>query len=100
MLVGRLVDHGGFGGFAARSYVSTLVGQIVDNLVFAIVVSHAFFGWTWVQVITCSLTGAVAELLCEVLLSPVGFRVASAWEREGVGKAYVERHREELGARA
>lgn len=100
MLVGRLVDHGGFGGFAARSYVSTLVGQIVDNLVFAIVVSHAFFGWTWVQVITCSLTGAVAELLCEVLLSPVGFRVASAWEREGVGKAYVERHQEELGARA
>lgn len=100
MLVGRLVDHGSFGGFAARSYVSTLVGQIVDNLVFAIVVSHAFFGWTWVQVITCSLTGAVAELLCEVLLSPVGFRVASAWEREGVGKAYVERHREELGARA
>ena len=30
------------------------------------------FGWTWVQVLMCSLTGAVAELLCEVFLSPVG----------------------------
>ena len=97
MLVGRIADHGGFRGFAARSYVSTLAGQIVDNLVFAVVVSHTFFGWTWLQVLTCSLTGAVAELLCEVLLSPVGFRVAAGWEREGVGQAYVERHRGELG---
>ena len=95
MLIGRIVDHGGFGGFALRSYTSTLVGQIVDNLVFAIVVSHTFFGWTWVQVLTCSLTGAVAELLCEVLLSPIGFRVAAGWEREGVGEAWISRHAEE-----
>lgn len=97
MLVGRLCDHGGFGGFAARSYVSTLVGQVVDNLVFAVVVSHTFFGWTWTQVAMCSLTGAVAELLCEVALSPIGFRVASGWEREGVGAAWLERHTGEAG---
>lgn len=96
VLIGRLVDHGSFGGFAIRSYASTLVGQIVDNLVFAIVVSHTFFGWTWAQVIMCSLTGAVAELLCEVLLSPVGFRVASGWEREGVGQAWIDRHAGEV----
>ena len=96
MLIGRLIDHGGFGGFAARSYVSTLVGQIVDNLVFAVVVSHTFFGWTWMQVVMCSLTGAVAELLCEVALSPIGFRVASGWEREGVGQDWIDRHADEV----
>lgn len=40
----------------------------------------------------CSLTGAVAELLCEVFLSPVGYKVVRGWERENVGAEYLERH--------
>ncbi len=98
--IGHLTDDGSFAKFALRSYVSTGVGQFVDNLVFALIVSYNFFGWTPVQVITCSITGALAELACEILLSPVGFRVASGWEREGVGEAYVQKHAAELKARA
>ena len=98
--IGHLTDNGSFAKFALRSYVSTGLGQIVDNLVFAIVVSHTFFGWTWLQVLTCSLTGAAAELLCEVVLSPIGFRVASGWARDGVGEEYVRSHASELEARA
>ncbi len=98
--IGHLTDDGSFAKFALRSYVSTGVGQFVDNLVFALIVSYNFFGWTPVQVITCSITGALAELACEILLSPVGFRVASGWEREGVGEAYVQKHAAELEARA
>lgn len=98
--IGHLTDNGSFATFALRSYVSTGVGQLVDNLVFAIVVSHVFFGWSWLQVLTCSVTGALAELACEVLLSPVGFRVAIAWEREGVGEEYVRTHASEREARA
>ena len=97
--IGHLTDDGSFAKFALRSYVSTGIGQLVDNLVFAIIVSYNFFGWTPVQVITCSITGALAELLCEILLSPVGFRVAAGWEREGVGEAYVQKHAAELEAR-
>ena len=98
--IGHLTDNGSFATFALRSYMSTGVGQLVDNLVFAIVVSHVFFGWTWLQVITCSITGALAELACEVLLSPVGFKVAAGWEREGVGDKYVQTHAAEREARA
>ena len=98
--IGHLTDNGSFATFALRSYVSTGVGQLVDNLVFAIVVSHVFFGWTWLQVITCSITGALAELACAVLLSPVGFKVAAGWEREGVGDKYVQTHAAEREARA
>ena len=98
--IGHLTDDGSFAKFALRSYVSTGVGQFVDNLVFALIVSYNFFGWTPVQVITCSITGALAELACEILLSPVGFRVATGWEREGVGEDYVQKHAAELEARA
>lgn len=90
--IGERLQRNTFGAFALRSYASTLVGQFVDNLVFAVVVSHTFFGWTWTQVLVCSLAGAVAELLCEVFLSPVGYRVVRGWERDGVGAAYLEAH--------
>ena len=96
--IGRLEHKNTFGAFALRSYVSTGIAQFVDNLVFAIIVSHTFFGWTWLQVLTCSLTGAVAELLCEVFLSPVGYRVVRGWERENVGALYLQRRAAETGA--
>ena len=99
--IGRLEHKNTFGAFALRSYVSTGIAQFVDNLVFAIIVSHTFFGWTWLQVLTCSLTGAVAELLCEVFLSPVGYRVVRGWERENVGELYLRRRAAEVaGAEA
>ncbi len=66
----------GFGVFALRSYVSTFLGQFADNLIFALLVSRTFFGWTLVQCFTCALTGAVLELLSEVLFSPLGYRVS------------------------
>lgn len=90
-LVGRATARDTFGAFALRSYVSTGAGQLADNLIFAILVSHVFFGWSWAQVVACSLTGAAAELLCEVALSPVGYRVVRGWERERVGEAYLAR---------
>ena len=75
--IGRLLrKREGFGRFALRSYVSTFIGQFVDNLVFAMLVSRIFFGWTTLQCFTCAATGAVCELLFEVVFSPVGYRIA------------------------
>ena len=80
---------GGYKAFAARSFVSTGIAQFVDNFVFATIVSLHFFGWTWTQVIFCSLTGAVMELLCEVVFSPMGYKVSENWEKENVGAQYL-----------
>lgn len=83
----RLASRSGFGVFALRSYVSTFVGQFTDNLVFALLVSRTFFGWTLVQCLTCALTGAILELLFEVFFSPVGYRIAMSIAPERVGVA-------------
>ena len=53
-LVSKRLTSDDFRAFAIRSFTSTGIAQFIDNLVFATVVSHVFFGWTWVQVITCS----------------------------------------------
>ena len=75
--IGKLAKRkSGFGVFALRSYVSTFLAQFADNLIFALLVSRTFFGWTMVQCLTCALTGAVAELLFEVIFSPLGYRLS------------------------
>jgi len=66
----------GFGSFALRAYVSTFVAQFADNLVFALLVSKVFFGWTLLQCFTCALTGAGLELLFEVFFSPLGYSLS------------------------
>lgn len=88
--VGRASTFSGFVNFALRSWVSTMLAQFVDNLVFALIVSYVFFGWSMVQVITCSLTGCIMELLCEVVFSPIGYKVSEQWEEENVGNEYLE----------
>lgn len=75
--LGRLLKRReGFGVFAVRSYVSTFIAQFADNLVFALLVSKIFFGWTLLQCFTCALTGAVLELLFEVFFSPAGYAMS------------------------
>lgn len=78
-----------FVSFAIRAFVSTFIAQFCDNLLFALIVSHHFFGWSMLQCFTCALTGALAELLCEVVFSPIGFRVSQKWKRERVGIEYL-----------
>ena len=81
--IGRLLKRDrGFGGFALRSYVSTFLAQFADNLIFALLVSKLFFGWTLLQCFTCALTGAVMELLFEILFSPLGYRLSRRILRE------------------
>lgn len=88
--IGRVFrrDPDGFGAYACRSYVSTAVGQFTDNLIFALLVSHFFFGWTLLQCITCAITGMIVELLCEVVFSPIGYKVSRRWKRDQVGEKY------------
>lgn len=88
--IGKMTKKNNFRSFALRSYVSTAIGQFVDNFVFATVVSKVFFGWTWQQVFFCSIAGAVAELVSEVIFSPVGFKVCRKWEKHNVGHEYLD----------
>ena len=87
--IGKAVKKDNAFVFYLRSYVSTAVGQFVDNLVFSLIVSVAFFGWTIPQVFVCASLGMVAELLMEVIFSPIGYHVSKKWKAAGVGQAYL-----------
>jgi len=89
-LIGKRADNGSYGGFAVRSLTSTCLAQWVDNFVFSAMVSHVYFGWNWTQVLICSTTSMLIELGLEAIFSPVGFSISRKWEKEEVGKDYIE----------
>ncbi len=83
--------------FAMRTYVSTFIGQFLDNFIFSLIVFAGFaplfwegFHWTVLQCAMCALTGAVAELIMEILFSPIGYRIVIKWKQNAVGGAYLD----------
>lgn len=91
----------GKAAYVTRTYISTFLGQFFDNLIFAALTFMLFapifwdgFSWTLLQCITCALTGAVAELIMEVVFSPIGYKICQKWKKENIGKEYIEAHPE------
>ncbi|MBQ8497619.1 MAG: VUT family protein [Clostridia bacterium] len=83
--------------YAARTYISTFIGQFLDNFIFSVIVFVFFapifwdgFHWTILQCATCALTGAFAELIMEIIFSPLGYKISLRWKKENVGKEYLE----------
>ena len=82
--------------YAAPTYISTFVGQFLDNFIFSIIVFVIFapifwdgFHWTVLQCAMCALTGAIADLIMEILFSPFGYRILMRWKAHNVGAEYL-----------
>lgn len=87
--------------YATQTYISTFVGQFIDNFIFSIIVFVFFapifwdgFHWTVLQCAACALTGAVAELIMEILFSPFGYRILMRWKDQKVGVEYLSHIKE------
>ena len=99
--IGKLFRKNPDGKFAyiARSYISTFIAQFFDNFVFALLTFTVFapifwdgFSWTYLQCFSCSVLGALLELLMEVIFSPIGYAVLKRWKKDGVGEEYRKRN--------
>lgn len=83
--------------YAMQTYISTFIGQFLDNFIFSTIVFVGFapifwdgFHWTVLQCATCALTGALAELIMEIIFSPFGYRIVTKWKANSVGKEYTD----------
>lgn len=91
--IGKWCKKNNYINYIVRSWASTMLGQFVDNMVFSLMVSHVFFGWTLLQCFTCAVSGCLIELLCQVIFTPIGYRVAKSWEQDRVGEQYIEHNK-------
>ncbi len=83
--------------YNTQTYISTFIGQFCDNFIFSVIVFVGFapvywdgFHWTVLQCCMCALTGAVAELIMEVIFSPIGYRIVTKWKANSIGKEYFD----------
>ncbi len=83
--------------YAVSAYVSTFIGQFLDNFIFSLIVFVFFapkfwdgFCWTPLQCAMCALTGATAELFMEVVFSPFGYKIVNKWREHSVGREYLD----------
>lgn len=98
-LIGRACRRNpdGKAAYMLRCYISTFIGQFLDNFIFSLIVFHGFapifwngFSWSVLQCAMCALTGAVAELIMEIIFSPIGYRITKKWKAQSVGEVYFE----------
>ena len=88
----------GKAAYMTRTYVSTAVGQFLDNFIFTGLAFLVFFklsigtslGWTVWTTLGAASFGAILELLMEVILSPFGYKICQRWRQDSVGKDYLE----------
>ena len=46
------------------------------------------FNWTILQCVMCALTGAVAELIMEIIFSPIAYKITVKWKKDNIGQDY------------
>lgn len=61
--------------YALCSFAATSLGQFADNMIFALIVSHTFFGWNLLQCVMCSVTGMVVEFILSAVFVPLGHKI-------------------------
>ena len=97
--IGKLFKKTSGVEFAARSFISTFVGQAIDNFIFIagvyVIFAPIFWKMTPLPILTCvgtAVLGGFFELLCEVVTAPIGYHIVKRWERDGVGQTYIDVH--------
>lgn len=100
VFVGKKIKFNPDGGlaFTIRSYVSTFLGQIVDNFLFVFLAFYILpfipnatqVHWTIWQCLGCSVFGAMIELGSEIIFSPLGYRIVKYWKKHKVGEEYIK----------
>ena len=83
--------------YMCRSYISTALGQFIDNFIFAGLAFLVFFklsigtslGYTLLSVLGTGVLGALFELIMQVVFSPIGYKMCEKWRKEDIGKDYL-----------
>ena len=95
--IGKLFKKTSVAEFVSRSFASTFVGQAIDNFLFIagvyVVFAPKFWGLDPMPILTCvgtAIVGGLIELALEVVMSPVGYRIIKRWEKEDIGRDYLE----------
>lgn len=97
-LLKKFKNRTSFKSYAVASYVSTALGQFLDNMLFGLFFS-IWQGWftqtnslgdILVHLVGFSAIGMIVELIGQCILSPFGFKLTKSWREDNIGKEYID----------
>lgn len=99
--IGKLFvkNPNGRAAYYTRAYISTFIGQFIDNLLFAVIVFMIFapiywgYSLTFMQCVGAGILGAVIELFMEVVFSPLGYKLSTSWRNDCLGSEYISKYK-------
>lgn len=102
--IGRLFKKNPDGKLAyfSRAYISTFVGQSLDNFLFAFIVYYIFapiywgWGFTLTICVGAAFCGGILELIMETIFSPIGYNMCKKWDEEKIGMDWIEKYGAEI----
>lgn len=86
--------------YVTRTYISTFVGQFVDNFAFIALAFILFpnipgaaqVHWTVYQGLGCAVICAFIELGFEIVFSPLGYRITRKMKKDHIGYEYIDKY--------
>lgn len=81
--------------YISRAYISTMLGQFVDNWIFNFLLFIVLFQdptWNILSVTTCAALGSLVELFMEIIFSPIGYKIVQRWRRDKIGQEYIDEY--------
>ena len=81
-------DH--YFGYFVAAGASTVFGQVIDNIVFAVLVGMPFFDWSLFSVLMCSLLGGLVELVAEMIFTPLTYKISQNWAKNKIGQDWMK----------
>lgn len=86
----RFKNKQGFAAYAVASYTSSLVGQFLDNFLFGLLFTWMAGYVTFESLWLFAGVGAIVEVVCQIILSPIGYAMCNEWKKHNVGQEYVD----------
>lgn len=88
----------GIAAHIAGAWVSTFVGQVIDNMIFGLLFTFpasliGLWGMTPMSLIalfTFAVAGGMVELLSQAIFTPFGYAIAEKWRKDEVGNEYLK----------
>lgn len=69
--------------------VSSVIGQLVDNSIFAFFSSFLLFHWSFRVIVVSIIIKTLIEVFMEIICFPVGYMTIMQWKEDGIGEPYA-----------
>lgn len=76
--------------FYGQAIISSMIGQLVDNLIFTFFVGNLLLHWNILKILASVIVKTLIEVIMEILCLPLGYIQVQQWNADRIGIDYMK----------